>query len=156
MKKNDETVEDRPILRGFFGRSAWLGNSYPVGFRIGGMTWKSVDHFVFANRAIKEGDREAVRLAETPVGARNVSKEIRWRPDWKEADAENMEAAVEAKFMQNVDLGRRLLCTRDTELIHENRWGDKLWGICNGEGENLLGKLLMEIREKLEKSEVHQ
>jgi predicted NAD-dependent protein-ADP-ribosyltransferase YbiA (DUF1768 family) len=115
-----------------------------------------VDHYVFACRAINESDRDAVRKAESAVEARNVSKQIKWRPDWKEADAKNIGAAVEAKFTQNSELGRRLLYTRDIELIHENMWGDKLWGVCEGEGENLLGKLLMEIRDNLDKLEIHQ
>lgn len=156
MSTNKSTEGLRSVvLRGFFGRNAWLGNSYPAAFRIDGLTWKSVDHYVFAKRAIKESDRDAVREAETPIKARTVSKTMRWRPDWKEADVENVKAAVEAKFFQNVELGRKLIYTRDIELVHENRWGDKLWGVCEGEGENLLGKLLMEIREKLMESEVH-
>lgn len=32
-----------------------------------------------------------------------------------------------------------------------NTWGDKFWGVCDGEGENHLGKLLMEVRAELTK-----
>jgi len=34
-------------------------------------------------------------------------------------------------------------------LEETNTWGDKYWGVCNGEGENQLGKLLMKIRENI-------
>lgn len=156
MINTKETQESKLVIRGFFGRNAWLGNSYPVKFRLHGMFWKSVDHYIFACRAIKESDRDAVRNAKTPIEARVISKEIKWRPDWKEADAKNVNEAVEAKFTQNAELGRKLIYTRDIELVHENRWNDKLWGVCDDEGENLLGKLLMEVRDRIEKLEIHQ
>jgi predicted NAD-dependent protein-ADP-ribosyltransferase YbiA (DUF1768 family) len=35
------------------------------------------------------------------------------------------------------------------ELIEGNWWGDTYWGVCNGVGENHLGKLLMKIRDYL-------
>jgi hypothetical protein len=39
-----------------------------------------------------------------------------------------------------------LLATGDMELIEDNDWDDTYWGVCNGAGENNLGKLLMKIR----------
>lgn len=36
------------------------------------------------------------------------------------------------------------------EVVYKgNYWKDTYWGVCNGVGENHLGKLLMKIREKL-------
>jgi hypothetical protein len=34
-------------------------------------------------------------------------------------------------------------------LIEGNTWGDTFWGVCNGVGENNLGKTLMNVREIL-------
>lgn len=34
-----------------------------------------------------------------------------------------------------------------------NTWGDKVWGVCNGEGENRLGKILMRIRSEIREEE---
>ena len=53
------------------------------------------------------------------------------------------------KFEQNQDCLERLLKTRDTELVEGNTWGDIYWGVCNGVGENHLGKILMRIRSEL-------
>lgn len=47
------------------------------------------------------------------------------------------------------DLQHKLLETGDEELIEGNWWHDTYWGVCNGVGENNLGKLLMEVRESL-------
>lgn len=54
-----------------------------------------------------------------------------------------------AKFRQNPDLAERLISTSDFELIEGNNWGDHIWGVCDGYGENRLGKILMRIREEL-------
>lgn len=43
----------------------------------------------------------------------------------------------------------RLLETGDAMLIEGNTWGDTFWGVCNGQGLNVLGNLLMEIRQEL-------
>ena len=32
------------------------------------------------------------------------------------------------------------------ELEEGNNWGDKYWGTVEGEGKNMLGKLLMKVR----------
>lgn len=43
-------------------------------------------------------------------------------------------------------LSEMLEATGDAELIEGNHWGDTFWGVCNGVGQNNLGKLLMAIR----------
>jgi predicted NAD-dependent protein-ADP-ribosyltransferase YbiA (DUF1768 family) len=35
------------------------------------------------------------------------------------------------------------------ELVEYNYWGDLYWGVCRGEGENHLGRILMEIRSEI-------
>ena len=42
-----------------------------------------------------------------------------------------------------------LIKTGNTELIEGNFWGDTFWGICDGVGENNLGKILMRVRKEL-------
>ena len=46
-------------------------------------------------------------------------------------------------------LRAKLLATGDAELIEGNYWHDTFWGMCNGKGENHLGRLLMEVRSEL-------
>ena len=38
-----------------------------------------------------------------------------------------------------------MFCSNE-ELVEGNYWGDTFWGICNGEGTNWLGILLMAER----------
>lgn len=58
-----------------------------------------------------------------------------------------MASVVFDKFARNKELRDKLLFTNDKYLEETNDWNDKYWGICNGIGENNLGKILMGIRE---------
>ena len=51
-----------------------------------------------------------------------------------------------AKFTQNSYLKECLLDTGNAELIEGNTWRDTYWGVCNGIGQNNLGKILMKLR----------
>jgi predicted NAD-dependent protein-ADP-ribosyltransferase YbiA (DUF1768 family) len=42
-----------------------------------------------------------------------------------------------------------LLETGDAELVEGNWWDDTFWGVCNGVGQNNLGKILMDTRREL-------
>ena len=56
---------------------------------------------------------------------------------------------VSGKFAQNPDLLQKLLDTGDAHLEETNTWKDTFWGVCKGEGQNNLGKILMSVREEL-------
>ncbi|NWN81082.1 NADAR family protein, partial [Bacillus sp. (in: firmicutes)] len=49
-------------------------------------------------------------------------------------------------------LKNKLLQTGESILIEGNTWGDKIWGVCNGVGENKLGKILMKVRNELKEA----
>jgi hypothetical protein len=56
------------------------------------------------------------------------------------------------KFLGNDEMLNRLLNTGDEELVEGNTWNDTFWGCTRKtdgawKGNNMLGKLLMEIRE---------
>lgn len=53
------------------------------------------------------------------------------------------------KFNNDAVLKHKLIETKDTELIEGNNHADKYWGKVNGEGKNMLGKLLMQVRKEL-------
>jgi hypothetical protein len=41
----------------------------------------------------------------------------------------------------------KLVATNPSELIEGNNWGDDFWGDCSGNGQNMLGQLLEEVRQ---------
>ena len=53
------------------------------------------------------------------------------------------------KFTHHPELSQMLLNTGDAQLEDGNTWGDRIWGVYQGQGENRLGKILMKIRDEL-------
>lgn len=71
------------------------------------------------------------------------------RPDWDEIKVEVMRHILRTKVDQHEYVRRKLLETGDRELI-ENSWRDDYWGWGpNRDGQNMLGKLWMQIRADL-------
>lgn len=73
------------------------------------------------------------------------------RQNWNEIKVDRMRGVLTAKFRQHTDLQEKLLSTGDAILILiEESKTDSFWGIGKkGTGKNMLGVLLMEVREKL-------
>lgn len=87
---------------------------------------------------------EAFKIAE-------ANKEHR-RPDWEEAKFDIMREILREKANQHEYVRRKLLDTGDRELI-ENSWRDYVWGWgADKKGQNMLGKLWMEIRSEIRKT----
>jgi N-glycosidase YbiA len=81
---------------------------------------------------------EAFKLAER-------NKERR-RADWDEVKVDIMREILRAKVDQHEYVRRKLLATADRELV-EDSWRDDFWGWGpNRDGQNMLGKLWMQIR----------
>jgi len=84
---------------------------------------------------------EALKIAE-----RNKSER---RPDWESRRVMVMRMILYAKAEQHEYVYRKLLATGDRELV-EDSWRDPFWGWGpNRDGQNMLGKLWMEVREEL-------
>jgi len=94
----------------------------------------------------------------SPMTAKIKSKPHRHesRPDWDEVRYKIMRWCLRVKLAQNYEeFGRLLLSTQDRPIVEQSRkddyWGAKLADEL-GEtlvGQNVLGRLLMELREKL-------
>lgn len=79
-------------------------------------------------------------------GAKRLGRKVQIRPDWEELKFGFMYTIVKAKFDQNPFLKLRLKALQG-EIAEDNTWNDTYWGICNGIGENNLGKILMDLRD---------
>lgn len=98
--------------------------------------WQLRDQIQFALSA-----HEAFKIAET-------HKEF-CRPDLDKVKVGIMKQILRAKVDQHEYVRRKLLATGDRELI-EDPWRDDFWGWGpNRDGQNMLGKLWMEIRDEL-------
>jgi ribA/ribD-fused uncharacterized protein len=71
------------------------------------------------------------------------------REDWEQIKVKVMHDLLRQKF-QDATLRDRLLATGEAVLIEGNTWHDREWGQAPlGKGRNLLGQLLMLVREEL-------
>ena len=59
-----------------------------------------------------------------------------------------MEGLLRKKF-SDPSLKNLLDNTKGIELVEGNTWKDTFWGVYNGNGKNMLGKLLMKIRDTI-------
>lgn len=92
--------------------------------------------------------RRAIANASTPGLAKKMGRSVSLRPDWEDIKDDVMLEGLYRKFADD-ELAEWLLDTGDEELIEGNWWGDRYCGVCNGVGQNKLGKLLMKVREEL-------
>lgn len=117
--------------------------------------WKTSEHYFQAQKFAGTEFEEKVRQAPTPMESANLGRNRKFplRPDWETVKDDIMREALRAKFTQNKDLKKILLETGDARLVehtaNDNYWGDG----GDGSGQNMLGKLLMELREELKSEE---
>src|SRR5262245_21003709 len=126
---------------------------YPV--RMDGQVWPNPEHrFQAQNCAGTKGGeatREAIRRERSPMVAARLGRSRRQpiRPDWQSARDEAMRRVVRAKFEQHADIRAVLLGTGDATLV-EHTENDDYWGDGgDGSGHNMLGRILMEVRDAL-------
>lgn len=137
------------VIREFIDAYAFLSNFYhsPVKYR--NLIYLNAEAAFQAQKESCEKDKEQYTRMN-PAQAKLVGRNCNLREDWEEIKEQTMYEIVKAKFTQNEALARLLLATGDAYLEEGNWWHDTTWGVCNGVGQNKLGKILMRVREELD------
>ena len=100
----------------------------------------------FGNKQHEEY-HEAIRTCD-PDDAWTLGRRVPLRADWDVAQIDVMRKALYAKFTQN-DMLRGLLCSTSSYPLVQIKM-DPVWGsMSDGSGANMLGFLLMELRNQL-------
>ena len=123
--------------------------AFPV--RLKGVEWPTTEHYFQAQKFAGTPHEEEVRGAGTPTIAARIGRDRSrpLRPDWEAVKDDVMREAVRAKFQQHPSLRSLLLSTGHAYLIEHTR-NDAYWGDGgDGTGKNMLGRILMEVREDL-------
>ena len=128
---------------------AFLSNFEADIIRYKGLTFRSVEHAYQAAKSMTMADMELIRNAPTAGAAKRLGRKIQMRPDWEQVKIPLMMNFLRQKF-SCASRKAELLSTGNHELIEGNTWGDTFWGVCDGKGENWLGKCLMHIRKELQ------
>lgn len=130
----------------FKGRYFFLSNFFPSQVFYNGKYFRNAEAAFQSEKCPKRAD-EFCEL--NPSEAKKLGRRVTLRNDWEEVKDSVMYEVCLAKFTQNQDLAEKLVSTGDAYLVEGNTWGDKVWGVCNGIGENRLGKIIMMIRDKI-------
>ena len=143
----------------------YLSNWYYSEFTINGITFNSVEQYMMYHKAVQFGDTVTAReIMKTKSFGRmkELGRMVRNYDDrvWSAVRYDVVKEGVLLKFSQNPDLAKKLLSTGDS-LLAECAVRDTIWGIGISmrsknrtnpdmwKGQNLLGKILMEVREIL-------
>lgn len=119
------------------------------GFELDGAYWPTSEHYFQAQKFAGTHHADEIRQVKTPKDAAKMGRD-RQRPlrqDWEKIKDDIMRKAVLKKFETHPEIQEILLATGTEELV-ENSPIDYYWGCGkDGTGQNMLGKILMEVRE---------
>jgi ribA/ribD-fused uncharacterized protein len=120
-----------------------------------GKTYPTAEHAYQAGKALKPAVRDWILAAPTPALAAMAAHGLYvWDvvPNWQSIKFDRMRAVLQAKFLQHPSLASLLLSTGSARLVEAGRVNNavnRLWGEVNGQGQNMLGLMLMELRAEL-------
>jgi ribA/ribD-fused uncharacterized protein len=132
----------------FSGGYRYLSNFYTCNIICDGIAYSSVENAYQASKSLDPKVRQRF-LNCSAYEAKKRGYSVKIRPDWEDVKLDIMYQLVKEKFTKNKMLGELLMATKGMELVEGNTWGDTFWGICDGIGENNLGKILMQIRDEM-------
>lgn len=136
------------MISSFRGEHSFLSNFYACSVEFEGLVYPSAEHAYQAAKTLDPAIRECIRACQSPSIAKRLGRQFPLREDWEALKVYLMRCILRAKF-SDPTLGMLLLATGYEVLEEGNWWGDTTWGVYRGVGQNLLGKLLMDIRSEL-------
>lgn len=141
--------EDVFKVKSFIGQYSFLSNFYFAPILHQGMMWITAEHAYQAAKTLSIPEKLSISGCRTPGQAKRKGQLVTLRPDFEKQRQHIMYSIVFQKFIHNGDLATLLLETGDAKLIEGNTWNDTYWGVCDGVGKNVLGKILMVVRDEV-------
>ncbi len=156
-------IEDRVTdTHVYFWGDPTLSNWGPAEFNHKGLKFHNSEQAYMWEKAMYFNDKEIAQQIlenDNPSTAKNLGRKVKNfnAESWDGAGYEYMIDVCYAKFKQNPELAEVLLATGDKTLVEGSPY-DKIWGVglhwaseeildeANWQGQNLLGKALMEVR----------
>ncbi|MBS2000876.1 MAG: NADAR family protein [Cyanobacteria bacterium SZAS LIN-5] len=152
MERMMTTIDSEQVIR-FYRVSEDYGcfsNFYASPLSIDERVWPTVEHYFQAQKFLDLEIQERIRETKSPMVAARMGRDRKkpLRADWESVKIDLMVEAVRAKFTQHEGL-RKILLSTGTATLVEHTKGDKFWGDGgDGTGKNMLGVILMRIRDE--------
>ena len=137
-------------ISGFIGEYEFLNNDYTCKVQDpSGLEYTNVTSAIIAMRTDDLGCRRKftringnkARKKESSIPLTNIF--------YKKDKNKYLHNLILDKFTRNQDLKEKLLATGEAELINSVTYSDRIYGVQYGEGKNLLGKILMQVRDEI-------
>ena len=143
----------------FKGPYFFLSNFYPASlrFKLSSGKWvyaPTAEHAYQASKTALAYEQAYILSLPTPLAAKRAAKKITIIPKWDELKVVSMKGIIKAKFYHGRDISIKLMQLEEP-IIEHNRWHDTYWGVCNGKGDNVLGKILEERRYEFKRDNCH-
>jgi ribA/ribD-fused uncharacterized protein len=146
------------MIDDFHGENFFLSNFYNSPVEYGGKIWPTVEH-AFQAAKVDPETAEKILHVKKPGEAKKLGRQGKMRSDWDTARVDVMRECLRSKFLNNPELKQKLLDTGNEMLVEGTTWHDNYWGVCKCQkcrdkgivGVNMLGKLLMEVRDEARK-----
>ena len=134
-----------------FGELGYLANYSNHSFFDNGIFYKTVEHYYQSHKFDDEKLINKILACDTPKEASNIGRD---RNNKKKDDFDKLSVMYQGlylKFSQNKDIRSKLIETRN-KTIREMSVKESYWGVGpNLDGENHIGKLLMQVRDNIKK-----
>lgn len=140
-------MTSKNVINKFEGQYRWLSNFWHCKVEYEGQSYQSSEAAFQAAKTLDENKRQMFEHV-TAGQSKKMGRKLELRPDWEKVKDDVMYNVLKCKFDQNTKLKEKLINTGDSELVEGNWWGDQYWGVCRGEGQNKLGKILMKLRKE--------
>ena len=141
-----EAVETETGIYGLFGKYRPLSNFHLEDFIFEGRKYRCSEAAYMSCKTIDIDEKMNLTVMDGPT-AKKYGQTIQLVKNWNVIRVSMMTNVLREKFKQSKSL-MDLLVQTDKKYIEEtNWWNDRFWGVCEGTGENNLGKILMSIRD---------
>lgn len=132
---------------------AWLSNYAECKIDIKGIIYDSVEH-AYLSCKLPDDEWKILCTRNSPrVIKQELTKRL-IRPDWDDIKIDAMRYCLNEKFRQE-PFRTKLIETGNQNIVEGNYWGDTFWGVDLKQdpniGENNLGRLIMSIRDNINK-----
>lgn len=149
------------MINKFRGNYRWLSNMFETPVILHGVKYISVEHAYQSAKSIDEEWKKTCASDQYSSGEiKKLSKSVKIRHDWSEIKNKIMWYLLKQKFSKD-PIKSWLLETGNEEIVEGNSWHCNYWGNCTCDkcsdikGRNLLGKMIMRIRDDLRKENNH-
>lgn len=133
-------------ISSFRGQYDFLSNFYESVVVWEGLAYRNAESAFQAAKVFNDRERF---IGLSGSEAKRLGRHVPLRKDWEQVKIDTMHSIVLCKFQQNENLRQKLIATGGAYLEEGNTWGDTFWGVCNGDGANNLGRILMQVRKEV-------